>query len=161
VDLRRLRLEEWVAAVCGVALLVVLFLDWFSAGSRGQSAWEAFAALDVVLAVVGLMAVALAVVAAAHRSQAVPLALGSLLVLIGVIGTAWLAIDAVSPPDLGPGTSREAGLWLGLAACGAVTLAALASIRDDRFPRAVVEGSRIDVPTLPAPPREGAGEAGS
>ena len=151
---------------------MALFLHWFRAGSVSRSGWEAFGALDVLLAVVALMALALAVVTAAHRAQAVPLAIGALLVLVGVVATAWLVIRVASPPDLAlphgpratgyrPDTAREAGLWIGFAACIGCTLSALVSIRDDRFPRAVVEAARVDVPTLPAPPREGTGEAGS
>jgi carbon starvation protein CstA len=156
VDLRRLRGEEWIAGACGAGLLVALFLDWYRSGSASRSGWEAFGALDVMLAVVALMALALAVVTAAHRSQAVPLAIGSLLVLIGAVATVWLAVRAASPPG---GAGRDAGLWVGLGACVGVTLAALVSIRDDRFPRAVAEAARIEVPTLPAPPPEGAREA--
>jgi hypothetical protein len=170
VDPRRLRAQEWIAGACGVALLVATFLDWYAAGSVKRNAWEAFGALDVLLAVVGLMAIALAAVTAGHRSQAVPTAIGSLLVLVGIVTSAWLVFRVASPPDLAgsvpsgpratgyrPGTDREAGLWLGLATCIGVTLSALASIRDDRFPRTVSDAARVDVPTLPAPPREGAG----
>ena len=158
MDLRRLRVEEWIAAACGLGLLVALFLDWYRAGSAERSGWEAFAALDVALALVALMAIALAAVAAFHRSQAVPLAIGALLVLVGLIATVWLVVRVASPPDA---AKREAGLWIGLAACVGATLSALVSIRDDRFPRAVVDASRVEIPTLPTPPREGAGEAGS
>ena len=157
-----------MAGACGAALLVALFLDWFRAGSARASAWEAFGTLDVALAVVALMALALAVVTAAHRSQAVPLAIGALLVLVGLAVSVWLAFRAASPPDVAPAhgpratgyrppVERQAGLWIGLVACVGSTLAALVSIRDERFPRAVVEAARVDVPTLPAPPREGAG----
>jgi hypothetical protein len=156
VDLRRLRAEEWIAGACGAALLVALFLDWLREGSASRNGWEAFAALDVVLAIVALMALALTIVTAAHRSQAVPLAIGALLVLVGLIASVWLGVRVASVER-----HREVGLWIGLAACVGCTLSALISIRDDRFPRAVVEAAHVDVPTLPAPPREGAGEAGS
>ena len=158
MDLRRLRAQEWIAAGCGLVLLVMLFVDWYKADSTPRSAWEAFAVLDVLLAVVALMALALATVTAAHRSQAVPLAIGALLVLIGAVATVWLAVRVASPPDA---ARRQAGLWIGMVACAGTTLAALASIRDDRFPPAVVAGSKAEIPTLPAPPPEGAGHAGT
>ena len=172
MDLRRLRAEEWSAGACGAALFVALFLDWFRAGSVHRSGWEAFGALDVVLAVVALGSLALAVVTAAHRAPAVPLAIGGLLVLIGVTASVWLVVRVAAPPDLVPAhgprptgyrptLERATGLWIGLAACVGCTLSALVSIRDDRFPRAVIEAAHVDVATLPAPPREGAGEAGS
>jgi hypothetical protein len=174
VDLRRLRAQEWAAGACGAALIGSTFLDWYGAGSTRRNAWEAFGALDALLVLVGLMAVALTVVTVAHRAQAVPVALGSLLALVGLVASAWLVYRVASPPDVAgsvpsgprptgyrPGTEREVGLWIGLVACLGTTLAALASIRDDRFPRAVTEAARVELETLPAPPREGTREAGS
>jgi hypothetical protein len=153
-----LRAQEWIAGVCGAALVGSTFLDWYGAGGTKRNAWEAYGALDVVLAVVGLMALALAGTTAAQRAQAVPTAIGALLVLVGVVASAWLVYRVASPPD---GTDREVGLWIGLAACVGATLAGLASIRDERFPAAVTDAARVDIPTLPAPPREGAREGGS
>jgi hypothetical protein len=37
----------------------------------------------------------------------------------------------------------------------------MAALRDDRFPRVVREQNRVEVATLPTPPREGAGESGA
>jgi hypothetical protein len=158
VDLRRLRLQEWLAGACGAALLVALFLDWYGEGPAKANAWESFAVLDVLLALVGVMAVALAVLTALTRAQAVPVAIGSMLVLAGVVVSVWLAIRIPSPPG---GADREIGLWVGLAACLGSTLSALWSIRDQRFPRAVTDAARTDIPTLPAPPPEGADGAPS
>jgi hypothetical protein len=159
VDLRRLRVQEWIAGASGAVLVASLFLDWYGAGSKTWTAWQSFGTLDVVLAFAGLMAIALAAVAVAHRTQAVPLAIGSLLVLVGVVASAWLAFRVASPPDVV--THREAGLWIGLVSCLALTAGALLSIRDERFPRSVVEAARVDSTTLPAPPREGAGDSGT
>jgi hypothetical protein len=167
VDLRRLRLQEWVAGALGVALLVSLFLAWYAAGSHGVNAWEAFGALDVLLAIVGLMAIGIAVTTAFGRAQAVPVAIGSLLVLVGIVASVWLLIRVAAPPDVqaphgprvtgySPGVDRQGGLWLGLIGCLGSTLAALWSIRDDRFPRAVVDAARVEIPRLPAPPPDGA-----
>jgi carbon starvation protein CstA len=159
VDLRRLRLQEWLAGAFGAALLVSLFLDWYS-GARGKrSAWETFGALDVMLAVVGLLAIALAVLTAAHRAQAVPVAIGSLLVLIGLVAGVWLVFRvARTPGDL---PHREVGAWLGLVTCLGTLGCALWSIRDDRFPAAVAAAARSEPTPLPAPPREGTGGARS
>jgi carbon starvation protein CstA len=155
VDLRRLRLQEWLAGAFGVLLLVATFLDWYGGDGGRASAWETFGALDLMLAVVALMAIALMVLAAAQRAQAVPVASGSLLVLIGLVTSVWLAFRvARTPGDL---PDRELGAWLGLAACLGATGSALWSIRDDRFPRAVADAGRVEITPLPAPPREGAG----
>jgi hypothetical protein len=158
VDLRRLRLQEYLAGGFGVLLLVATFLAWYGDDGSTANAWETFGALDVMLAVVGLMAIALAVVAAAHRAQAVSVAIGSLLVLVGLVTSVWLAFRVARTPGGFP--DREIGAWLGLAGCLGATGSALWSIRDDRFPSAVADAGRVDVTPLPAPPREGAG-AGS
>lgn len=138
----------------GAALLVALFLDWYGDGPAKANAWESFAVLDVLLTLVGVLAVALAIAAALSRAQAVPVGIGSMLVLVGVVVSVWLAIRIPSPPG---GADREIGLWIGLASCVGSTLSALWSIRDDRFPSAVTDAGRTDIPTLPAPPPEGAG----
>lgn len=143
----------------GVVLLVSTFLDWYGGSGGRASAWEKFGALDVMLTVVALMAIALPVLAVAHRAQAVPVALGSLLVLVGLVTGAWLVFRVVRTPGDMP--HREVGLWLGLVSCLGATATGLWSIRDHRFPRAVAEAGRVDVPPLPAPPREGAGAGSS
>ena len=149
MDLRRLRLGEWLAGGFGAALLAVMFADWY--GSPARDAWQAFGVLDVVLALTGLMAIALAVLTAMHRSQAVPMALGALLLLLGLVASVWLVVRVLDPP--GSAGARESGLWLGLAACVGATAAGLMSLRDDSFPRAVREQNRVEVETLPTPPR--------
>ena len=158
MDTRRLRLQEWAAGAFGVVLLGSTFLHWYGSGRTKRDAWQSFGALDVMLAFAGLMAIALAVVTVAHRTQAVPVAIGSLLVLIGLAATVWVAIRTASPPG---GLDREAGVWIGLAACLGITLSALASVRDERFPRAVRAAAGDEPPVRPAPSGEGTGEAGS
>ena len=141
---RRLRIGEWITGAAGVALLAVMFLDWY----EGASAWEAFSVLDVLLTIAALMAVAVAVMAAAHATPAVSLALASLLLLVGLIAVVGVGVRALWPPD---DAARELGLWLGVGATVLTTLGTLASMRDERFPR----GARIEVPVETLPPPEG------
>ena len=168
---------EWVAGVSGAVLLGAMFADWYSigGGSLGRSAWQSFSAIDVLLALAAIMAVGLAAITAAHRAQAVPTAIASLLAPVAVVALGLLLYRVISPPDIkatygaGPRPTgylaqdvhREAGLWIGLAACVGVALGAMTALRDDRFPRAVREQNRVEVTTLPTPPREGAGESGA
>ena len=67
MDLRRLRVGEWVAAASGVALLVSLFLPWYEPTTSG---WESLAAIDVLLALVAASGVLLAIVTAVQRVPA-------------------------------------------------------------------------------------------
>jgi CDP-diglyceride synthetase len=152
VNPRRLRIGEWITGIGGAALLGVMFLDWYEADGAGANAWESFAVADVLLAVVVAMAVATAVMAAAHQTPAVSLALASLLLLVGIVATIVALVRLAVPPDVaGADASVAAGAWLGLAAMLAVAGGALASMRDERFPR----GARIEVPVETLPPPEG------
>ena len=79
VDLRRLREGDWIIGGSGLVLLIALFLPWYEPGA---SAWEAFTILDVLLAAGALAAIAVAIVAAAHATPAVPLTMESLVTLL-------------------------------------------------------------------------------
>jgi hypothetical protein len=130
MDLRRLRAGEWITALGGVALLVALFLPWYDEGAASPTAWDSFAVIDVVLAIVGVAAVALLLVTASQRAPAVPLAMDALLVLGGLVAIVLALIRTANLP--GAASGREAGLWLGLAATVVVTVGAALAMRDER-----------------------------
>ena len=64
MDLRRLRAGEWIAGISGLVLLVALFLPWYGDDAGSRTGWESLGALDVVLALVALSALAIPVVTA-------------------------------------------------------------------------------------------------
>jgi hypothetical protein len=147
MDLARLRFGDWVMGLGGLAVLAVMFLDWYGppdellyASSELQyNAWEAFALTDVILALGALLAIAAAVMTAAHPTAAVPLALASLGSVISIIALVLVAFRVIWPPDVFPDevpfdTAREAGAWLGLVATSILAGGCLASIRDERLP---------------------------
>jgi hypothetical protein len=156
MDLRRLRVGEWVVGACGVLLLVALFLPWYGPGSA--SAWEAFTVLDVILALLALAAIAVPVATATHRVPAMPLALESLTALCGMIGLLLVLIRVLNLP--GDAHERDIGLWLGLAASLGIAAGALIAIRDERPSPAgrhtdlsgVPVSSPPQVEKVPAPP---------
>jgi hypothetical protein len=144
VDVRRLRVGEWLAGIGGAALLGSLFLDWY----EGASGWRSFSVVDVLLALAAGFALALAVTTAAHKAGAVPIALASLLgsaALVALLLVLWRAIDAPGSGHAG----REAGLWVGLAASAAMVAGAFASMKDERYPEAA--RSNVPIETLPPP----------
>jgi hypothetical protein len=155
MDLRRLRVGEWVVGACGVLLLVALFLDWY--GDPPENAWEALTVLDVILAVVALSAISVPIVTAAHRVPAVPLALESLVALIALVGVILVLIRVLNLP--GDAHSREIGLWLGLVATLGIFAGGMIGMRDERrSPRGRhtdLSGAPVDSPPeverLPAP----------
>jgi drug/metabolite transporter (DMT)-like permease len=151
-------------AAGGVLLAAALFLDWYGVEGSGaeRSAWQVYTVLDVLLAVVAAMAIGAAIMAAAHNTPAASLALASLTAPVAFVAAVIVLVRTLSPPGLDafglvvatgePGdTTLLAAHWLGLAAVSLVTVAAFASMRDERFPR----GARIEVPVETIPPPEG------
>lgn len=141
MDLARLRFGDWVMGIGGLAVLLVMFLDWYEVptpdGSTGFNAWQSFAVNDVILALAAVMAIATVVLTATQPTAAVPLALASLTTLVAIISAVLVTIRMIWPPDLVEGleTGRETGAWLGLVATAALVGGCLASIRDERSPQ--------------------------
>lgn len=165
MDLRRLRAGEWVAAASGVALLVSLFLPWYRPGVcitgyaetlRGEidcqtfTAWESFAAIDVLLAFVAAAGVLLAIVTAAQDVPAVPIAFSGLLTFVGLLGVVLVLFRLVDLPDGASG--REWALWLGLAGAAGITAGAALAMRDERLSP---PGRYTDLTGRPGPPPAG------
>jgi hypothetical protein len=83
------------------------------------------------------MAVVAVVLTALHPTAAVPLALSSLTTLVSIIALALVSIRVIWTPDLeGLDTDRTTGAWLGLVATAVLVAGCLASLRDERLPRA-------------------------
>jgi uncharacterized membrane protein HdeD (DUF308 family) len=141
MDLRRLRGGELIAGAAGLALLVSLFLAWYD----GRTAWESFAVLDVILAVVGLAALSIPFVTAAYRVPALPLAQQSLTTLAGLLAVVLVLIRVVNLPD--GADAREGGLWVGLVAALAIVAGCLIAMRDERRSP---EGVHTDLSGVPA-----------
>jgi hypothetical protein len=126
---RKIDAGEVLAAVGGALVFVALFLSWFD----GLGGWEAFEALDLVIAALAIAAVAAgvsSVTGGALSARALPW-LGLLLVVIvavqliepppGALHLEFQSIDGdarffASDPD------RETGAWLALAGSALVLL---------------------------------------
>jgi hypothetical protein len=148
MDLARLRFGDWVLGIGGVAVLGVMFLDWYGVPEeillypdQAQfNAWESFAVNDVILALAAVMAIATFVLTANQPTAAVPLALSSLTTLVGIVAFVLVTIRIIWPPDVFPesvpfDTARETGVWLGLVAIAALVGGGFASMRDERSPQ--------------------------
>ena len=148
MDFDRVRFGDWVMAGGGLAVLLVMLVDWYSipeltlanqsVGSVGFNAWESFAVNDVILALAAVMALATFFLTASQPTAAVPLALASLTTLVSILSFVLVVIRLIWPPDVTDGVfdaEREAGAWLGLVAVSVLLAGCLASIRDERLPR--------------------------
>lgn len=150
MDLRRLRAGEWAAALCGLALLVSLWLPWYSGSSSGVSSlsgWESLAALDVLLALIAATAVALLIVTAGQSVPAVPIALSVLVTFAGMLGVILVLVRVLSLPGTAEG--RAWGLWLALASSVGIVAGGLVAMRDERLSGA---GGHTDLTGRPVPP---------
>jgi hypothetical protein len=150
MDLRRLRVGEWVLALSGVALLVSLFLPWYERGESGVSGWESFAVIDVLLAAVAAFALVAVVTAATQPTTALPISFESLTVIFGLVASVLALVRVLDVPDLGaPGYGTAAGAYLGLAGSVGLAAGALVAIRDERLSP---PGKTTDMTGRPVPP---------
>jgi hypothetical protein len=142
--MRRLRDGEWLAGGGAVALLASLFLDWYGTGS----AWQAFAVVDVVVAALALVPIALVALQATRRSPALPVAFSVFTVLAGALATLLIAVRILDPPGSEAPSEVHRGAWLALVAAVVVTVGGWRSMRVERIP-GVPEPPMEE---LPAPP---------
>ena len=126
MDLRRLRAGEWIVALSGVALLASLFAPWYGEDRTG---WEALAVNDVILAAVAAAAVECFLITATQRVPAVPVALESMVTVLGFVAVVVVVVRAIWLP--GVADEREWGLWVGLAGAAGVAVGGWIAIRDD------------------------------
>jgi hypothetical protein len=157
MDLRRLRAGELIAGISGLVLLVSLFLPWYAPGSfegassgtgyvsvAARTGWQSLGALDVVLAIVALSALAIPAVTAFYRAPAVPLAHQSLTTIAGGLALVLVLIRVLNMPDWA--SEREWGLWVALASALGVAAGSLIAMRDERLTR---EGRHTDLTGVP------------
>jgi hypothetical protein len=158
VELSRLRTADLVAGVGGVALLVTLFLTWYSAGgsasfggreiqvSLNLTAWEAFSITDVILALTALSGIGLAVLTASRRSPALPVAAGVITTTLGALATLLVLYRILNQPGPNEFVEVKFGAFLGFLSVLAVAVGGCRAIRDE-------EGEDAPVPTdvRPAP----------
>ena len=150
MELSRLRAGELIAAAGGLALLLVMFLDWYEAAGVGLSAWVVFTITDVVLALAGVTAVMLAVVTAARRSPALPVAGSVITATIGVVATLLVLYRIINQPGPNEFIEVKFPAFLGFLCVLAIAVGGWLSMRDEEWPDAPVP---TDV--RPAPPAEG------
>jgi Protein of unknown function (DUF2510) len=109
----RLSLGAVCAGAGGIVLALSLFLDWISASGFGQSGWELFKFIDIVLFAIGLAAAGFAALEMTGRQVNLPFSRVKGLQVIGLIAT------TITVTFLIEGSNQGIGLILG-------TLAAIA-----------------------------------
>lgn len=143
--MRRLRDGELLAAAGGLGLFVASLLPWYRIATHmapldriaaDRSAWQAFAVLDVVLALLALVPLVLVVAQATRESPSLPVALSVLSTAAGglaVVLIAWRLLDQPGPNDL---ADVRWGAWLGLLSALVIALGGWRSTRQEHVPGA-------------------------
>jgi hypothetical protein len=163
MDLRRLRVGEWIFGVSGALLLISLFLPWWGLegpwgklGPAGPTeagyfdnatemtvttftAWQVFSVADILFALLGLLALLVFVIVSRWEAPGPGLAGEALLTLLAIPMTIVAIVQVVGTPGVLelppplPDPSIEIGAWLGLASSFGVLLGLLAAMRDERL----------------------------
>ena len=137
---RKVDAGDVLAALGGVLVLVSLFLEWY----EDATGWQAFEALDLVLAALALAAIAAALSGFGLRSFLSPRAL----LPIGLALLVIVAVQLIEPPpvvgdlDIGPGG------WLALAGAALVVTGGI--LRTAAISVTVNVGGRDARPRVPA-----------
>ena len=132
--MRRVRAGELVAGASGVVLLLAMFLSWYSVSGRDDrlTAWSAFSVVDVLLALVALLGIALALSEVVGRGPALPVAIGVVTTTLALAGTLLALYRILNQPGPNDLISVEPGAYLGLLASLGVFLGAWLSLGDER-----------------------------
>jgi hypothetical protein len=135
-----MRKAEPIAGLGALLLIISLFLPW----NAHETGWEAMSVIDILLALLALLALAVPVTSVATKGPAK--AVGSAVLASALV---WPAIVLVAVKLLSDSSS---GAWLALAGAILAWAGSWFSLKDESTPGAAVP----DVPRRPAPPREAA-----
>lgn len=138
MDFARISFGETIAAVSGFLLILFMFLPWFGYGSANLGGiagiaqvgsvnanfWEVSDILDILLLLVGLIAIGVALARAAGAMPAnLPAPAGTIVLGAGAIAVLIVLVRLLVPPDFGIeglAVSRKIGVFLGLLAAAGV-----------------------------------------
>jgi hypothetical protein len=169
----RLGRGEMIAAVSGAALIIIMFLNWWSApsvadvtgiaeqlgvetGDRTFNAWQASSFNDIIWFVTAVAAIGLGLLSATQTRMNLPVAASAIVTALGILSLILIVIRLIDPPyDLG----REYGVWLGLIALLGITYGGWTAMQEEgtsfgEQARGVQDrvGGRDDEPPSSSPP---------
>lgn len=141
-DPTRLRRGEWIAGAGGLLLLVSLFVfDWYGASadlgngfsfSVGANGWATHSVLRWFMLLTIAAGIALWVLTAIERTDAIPLSVAVIAVVVALITTfclAWRVL--INEPGPNEFIAVKFGAWIGLLSSAAVLAGAWLSLRDE------------------------------
>ena len=166
MDPRRLRAGEWILGGGSALLLLSLFTGWYEgknlevavppSGDYTLTAFEAFTAIDLILAAGAVYGLTIVVLSAAQGVSAVNIAGATIAVYVTAAMFVLVVFRGARIPDFEAGrkffdVTRDTGIWLALAGCLTMLAGALASMRDERITGDTRSVDPADIETRPAP----------
>src|SRR4051794_18880828 len=113
MDVRRVRIADWLTGVAGLALLLLLWAPWYSVSDGSINAWEAFALLDLWLVLTALLAIAVPLVTASRDTTAVPIAIDVICGTVAALALLFVVLRLLFIPDGDITTGRDWGVFAG------------------------------------------------
>jgi hypothetical protein len=141
---RRLSYAALAAGIGGIVLIVSLFLDWFSSGGFGLSGWKSLKFTDIVLLVLGLLAIGYALIELVGAAVRLPFRREYALTVIGIVATT-LTLEILIE-----GSNRAFGLWLATISSIAILIAGILAERRPELAVSLGGGPRAAYGTPPA-----------
>ena len=131
--MRRVRAGDIVVGASALVLLAAMSLTWYTVPSyRNLNAWEAFGVVDVLLALIALLGVALALSQVVGRGPALPVALGVITTTLALAAVLLVLYRILNQPGPNDQIVVEYGAYLGLLATLGVFFGAWLSLSDER-----------------------------
>jgi len=145
MDVNRLTRGQQIAGISGIALFIIMFLDWFKIDTKGVSAsgidtglsaWQSFSFIDIVLFITILAALALALIAASQTTVNLPVALSSIVTGLGALSLLLIIFRIIFQPSIGVlgvdiDTNPSYGVFLGLIAAAALTYGGYLAMQEE------------------------------
>jgi hypothetical protein len=162
--MENLRTGERIAGIAGLALLIIMFLNWWGApeieieglgtvgGEGSANAWEAADVLDLLWALAAIAGIALALMAATATQANMPVAMSAITAGLGGLATLTILYRLIDPPF---DADREFGVFLGLIAAAALTYGGWTAMQEEGTSfsaQADRLSDRDDAPPPPPPP---------
>jgi hypothetical protein len=145
---------ELLAGGGAIALVALLFFDWFSADDApgaDATGWGALGWLALAFALIAIIAAAALVATTVGGTVSQAVAAGVITALVGTIAFIVLAVRTLlAQPDLGRDESVALAGWLGLLAALLIPVGGWWSIADERT--GAPESAYVPPPARPAPP---------
>jgi hypothetical protein len=154
----RLRPADVLAGIGGAVLLGSLWLKWYGLDARALirggdskrgalnvldtfstpdlSAWQAFSAIDILLAVAALLAIGVPISSALARSPAKPVAFALLASVAGFVAVLLVLFRIVDQPGSNALITVKSGAWIGMAGAVLALVGSSLALADDSTPGA-------------------------